>query len=202
MKLGVWMMSCPEVRGWEFWWFWKKQLVEICHWARLVKIQTWARPVEIWTWVRAVQLGPTGCAARLLGQIEWFSIVKIVSLSPCVKKTKSQKKVNKRFVPVTKESRQCFGISMHLNILRICIMPYVHITILTLCKLQKTKTDPLTFQEEQEKIKGKYPRHSHIFMDGFKQEKTIGCTAVYNGKMIKKNISQTIPPYSMRKHAQ
>ena len=31
--------------------FWKKQLV------------------EIWTWAKAVQLGATGCAARLLGQL-------------------------------------------------------------------------------------------------------------------------------------
>ena len=57
--------------------------------------------------------------------------------------------------------------------------------ILTLCKLQKTKTHPLTFQELK-KIKDKYPRHSHIFTDGSKQEKTTGCTAVYNGKTIKK----------------
>ena len=73
--------------------FWKKQLV------------------EIWTWARPVQLGTTGCAVRLLGQLVeiWLassaeeltvgdvgtvSIVKIVcvslSLSSC-RKTKSQK---------------------------------------------------------------------------------------------------------------
>ena len=57
--------------------------------------------------------------------------------------------------------------------------------ILTLCKLQKTKTPTLIFQE-LEKIKDKYPRHSHIFMDGSQQEKTTGCAAVCNGKMIKK----------------
>ena len=50
--------------------------------------------------------------------------------------------------------------------------------ILTLCKLQKTKTHPLPFQEELEKIKDKYPRRSDIFTDGSKQEKTSGCTAV------------------------
>ena len=56
--------------------------------------------------------------------------------------------------------------------------------ILTLCKFQKTKTYPLTFQEELEKIKNKYPRHSQIFMDGSKLEKITGCAAVYNGKTI------------------
>ena len=55
------------------------------------------------------------------------------------------------------------------------------------CKLQKTKTHPLIFPEEQEKIIDKHPRHSHNFTDDFKQEKTIGCAAVYNGKIIKKH---------------
>ena len=41
--------------------FWKKQLVEI--WL-------WVKRVDFWTWARSVQFGPTGCAARLLGQIE------------------------------------------------------------------------------------------------------------------------------------
>ena len=54
--------------------------------------------------------------------------------------------------------------------------------ILILCKLQKAKTDLLILQEELEKIKNKYPIRSHIFTDGSKQEKTTGCTAVYNGK--------------------
>ena len=35
--------------------------------------------------------------------------------------------------------------------------------ILTFCKFQKSKTHALIFQEELEKIKDKYPRHSHIF---------------------------------------
>ena len=87
--------------------FLKKQLVQICHWARLVEIWTRARPVQLWS---------TGCAARLLGQ--WVGILiwaessareltdgrcrnsqhskNCVSLSSCLK-TKS-KKVNKRFV--------------------------------------------------------------------------------------------------------
>ena len=66
--------------------------------------------------------------------------------------------------------------------------------ILTLCKLQKTKTHPLTFQEELVKIKDKYPRHSHIFMGCSKQEKTTGCAAVYNGK--KKTVKKHLPNYT------
>ena len=51
---------------------------------------------------------------------------------------------------------------------------------LTLWKFHKSKTHPLIFQEEPEKIKDKYPWHSHIFTDGFKQKKTTGCAAEYN----------------------
>ena len=74
-------------------------------------------------------------------------------------------------------------------------------TILTLSKLQKTKTNLLIFQEELEKITNKYPRHSHIFTDGSNQKKTTGFVVVYNEKTIKKN-----PPndtsYSLWKSAQ
>ena len=42
---------------------------------------------------------------------------------------------------------------------------------LTLCKFHKNKTHPLIFQEELEKVKERYPKHSHIFMDGCKLQK-------------------------------
>ena len=75
--------------------------------------------------------------------------------------------------------------------------------ILTLCKLCKAKTHRPIFQELLEKMKDKYPRHLHIFTDGFKQKKTTGCAAVYIKKKKKlKNNSQTIPPYSMQECAQ
>ena len=48
--------------------FEKKQFVEIRSWARLVEIWTWTRRVEIRTWASPV--GSTGCAVRLLGQME------------------------------------------------------------------------------------------------------------------------------------
>ena len=56
--------------------------------------------------------------------------------------------------------------------------------ILSMCKLQNIKTHPLISQEELEKIKDKSRRHSNIFTDGCKQEKTTGCAAVYNEKTI------------------
>ena len=39
---------------------------------------------------------------------------------------------------------------------------------LTLCKFHENKTHPLIFQEELEKVKERYPKHSHIFTDGSK----------------------------------
>ena len=43
--------------------------------------------------------------------------------------------------------------------------------------IQKTITHPLIFQEDQEKNKDEYASHSHIFTDGSKQKKAIGCAA-------------------------
>ena len=67
------MTSCPEARGWYFWWFLKKQLVEVWLWAGqsswgLQDVRLLGQLVEIWLGVRPVLLGATGCAARLLGQ--------------------------------------------------------------------------------------------------------------------------------------
>ena len=41
-------------------------------------------------------------------------------------------------------------------------------------------------------FKDKHPKHSYIFTDGSKQEKTIGCAAVYNGKTIQKHLPNDI----------
>ena len=54
--------------------------------------------------------------------------------------------------------------------------------ILTLCKFHKNKTHPLIFQEELEKVKEKYPKHLHIFMDGSKLDKITGCATIHEGK--------------------
>ena len=57
---GVRKTSCPEAMGWDSWWFWKKK--------QLVEIQLCARPLEIWSWTRRVQFVAYGM--RLLGRME------------------------------------------------------------------------------------------------------------------------------------
>ena len=58
--------------------------------------------------------------------------------------------------------------------------------ILTFRKFYKNKTHPLIFQEELEKVKEKYPKHSHIFMDGSKLDKITGCAIIHSEKKKKK----------------
>ena len=77
--------------------------------------------VETWLWAGPVQLGES-----TVDDVGTVSIVKIVSLSPRVEKTKSQE-VNKRFVPEQLES-SVFRISLHLYFTYI-----LHISILVLC---------------------------------------------------------------------
>ena len=58
------------------WWagnfgdFWKKQSVEIWLWARPVEIELWARIWDLNLDEGSPTGGATGCAARLLGQME------------------------------------------------------------------------------------------------------------------------------------
>ena len=73
------MTSCPEARGWDFWWFLKK---------------AW---VEIWLWAGPVQLG--GDCGRCRNSQHSKNCV---SLSSC-RKTKTQEG-NERFVPEQRES--------------------------------------------------------------------------------------------------
>ena len=90
---GVWMTSCLEAMGWEFWWFWK----EAVSWdLKLGKASPvcWLRDactfVELVSWDSdsgpRIQLG-----SWLKGDVETVSIVKIVSLSPRVEKLKVKK---------------------------------------------------------------------------------------------------------------
>ena len=104
-------LCCEWCHAWKWWAgnfgdFLKKQWVEI--WL-------WARRVEIWLW--------TGQPARgwVKDDVGTVSIVKIVSLSPRVEKLKVKKKlINISYL--NNESRQCFGISLHMNILHIPIL--------------------------------------------------------------------------------
>ena len=86
---GVCMTSCPEVRGWDFRWFFKKE--------------TW---VEIWLWAGP---DPTG-GGLTVGDVGTVHIVKIVSLSSC-RKSKTQE-VNKRSYLNNNES-SVFRISLY-----------------------------------------------------------------------------------------
>ena len=66
--------------------------------------------VEIWLWAGRVQLG-VGCGRCSKN---------CVSLSPRVERLKLKKWINVSYL--NNESRQCFGISLHLNILHIRIL--------------------------------------------------------------------------------
>ena len=70
--------------------------------------------VEIRLWAGPVQLGATGCAARLLGQIVQSALWKLcVSLSSC-RKTKVKKLINVSYQNNRESS--VFRISLHLYI--------------------------------------------------------------------------------------
>ena len=98
------MTSCPEAMGWDSWWFWKKAL-------------SWDPKLGEACWDLKLDEASSGCAARLLGSDGQHS-KNCVSLSSC-------RRLNSRsqwtFRTWTKESRQCFGIPMHMNVLHIRI---------------------------------------------------------------------------------
>ena len=72
---------------------------------------------------------------------------------------------------------------------------------LTLRKSPQNKTHSLIFQEELEKIKERYLKHSHVITDGSKLEKITWCVAVHKEKIFLK-ISQITPQYSGQKLVQ
>ena len=98
------MTSCLEAMGWEFWWFLKKvvswdlNLGEASPAGGYGRCRAFVGAVS-WDWTLGwpVQLG-----SWLKDDVGTASIVKIVSLSPCVEKLKV-KKTNKRFVPELKK---------------------------------------------------------------------------------------------------
>ena len=53
---------------------------------------------------------------------------------------------------------------------------------LELAKLPKTKTHPITYQEKLIKIQNKFPDHYHIYTDGSKQGKKVGCAVISQKK--------------------
>ena len=109
----MWMTSCPEAMGWEFWVIFEKKL--------LVEIWSWTKQVDFWTWARSVQLWTMGCP-HVVGSDGTDSIVEIMSLSSRVEKPKSQEG-NKSFVP---ELKKVVSVSSVLGFL--CIRTF-HVSV-------------------------------------------------------------------------
>ena len=136
---GMWMTSCPEAMGWEFWRFLKKAVscdLNLGEGRPVVSYRMRGAFVGSVSWdLNQGEGSPvvsSGMRDAFVGSVSWdwnlgrpvqlgswlkddvgtVSIVKIMSLSSRVKKLKVKKKVNKRFIP---ERRLCFGISMHFT---------------------------------------------------------------------------------------
>ena len=67
---------------------------------------------------------------------------------------------------------------------------------LDLTKLSKTKTHPITFQENFLNIQNNLPDHHHIYTDGSKQEMKVGCAAVFQNKELLKCLPNESSIYS------
>ena len=78
---GIWMTSCPDVRDWKFWWFWKKssKLRFGPGWSEL-RFEA-GRGESSWAY---------GMRRAFVGSDGMVSIVKIVSLSPHVERLNSR----------------------------------------------------------------------------------------------------------------
>ena len=68
---------------------------------------------------------------------------------------------------------------------------------LDLTKLSKTKTHPITFQENFLNIQNNFPdHHHHIYTDGSKQEMKVGCAAVFQNQELLKHLPNESSIYS------
>ena len=142
----MWMTSCPEAMSWDSWVFWKKQFVEIWDKTKWVGIRIWARPV---------QLICCGMRARLLGlwveSWRWTNSQhskNCVSLSPRVENLKVRKVIKVSYL--NQESRQCFGIPMHVNVFTYQYISRIRIMVI----LHKDRN--------QSKIRGKIPQSNKM----------------------------------------
>ena len=68
---------------------------------------------------------------------------------------------------------------------------------LELIKLSKTKTHPITFQEKFLDIQNNFPNHHHIYIDGSKQEKKVGCAAIFQNQELLKWLSNEASLYGV-----
>ena len=67
---------------------------------------------------------------------------------------------------------------------------------LELAKLPKIKTHSITYQEKLIKIQNKFPDHYHIYTDGSKQGKKVGCAAISQKKETLKRLPNEASIYS------
>ena len=67
---------------------------------------------------------------------------------------------------------------------------------LDLTKFSKTKTHPITFQENFLNIQNNFPDHHHIYTDGSKQGIKVGCAAVFQNQELLKRLPNESSIYS------
>ena len=67
---------------------------------------------------------------------------------------------------------------------------------LDLIELSKTKTHPITFQENLLNFQNNFPDHHHIYTEGSKQEMNVGCAAVFQNQELWKCIPNESSIYS------
>ena len=67
---------------------------------------------------------------------------------------------------------------------------------LDLTKLSKTKTHPITFQENSLNIQNNFPDHHQIYTDGSKQGMKVGCAAVFQNQELLKRLPNESSIYS------
>ena len=68
---------------------------------------------------------------------------------------------------------------------------------LHLIKLSKTKTHPITFQENFLNIQNNFPDHHHINTDGSKQGMKVGCAAICQNQELLKHLPNKSSIYSV-----
>ena len=67
---------------------------------------------------------------------------------------------------------------------------------LDLTNFSKTKTHPITFQENFLNTQNNFPDHHHIYIDGSKQEMKVGCAAVFQNQELLKGLPNESSIYS------
>ena len=109
------MTSCPEAMDWDSWWFWKKAV----SWDLSLGEASWDLKLDEASQICGQRYLPRVCWVRWNGQYS----KNCVSLSPRVERLNSRSQLT--FRTWTKESRQCFGIPLHIWIFHIFVFSYV-----------------------------------------------------------------------------